>query len=695
MNAFGSSNNNNNNTGSGLFGANNNNNTNNSPFGASNNNNTSAFGASNGGMFGGSNNNQQQQQPGGGLFGAKPATGGLFGSNNATTGGGLFGANNNQQQQQQGGGLFGAKPATGGVFGSNNATTGATGGGLFGANNNNNQQQQGGGLFGANNNNNQQQPQQSGGLFGAKPATGGLFGGNNAGATGSTGGLFGGNNNAGTTGSTGGLFGGGNNNNAAPGTTGGLFGGNNNAATGSTGASGGLFGAKPAASGGLFGNTSNTASTNAFGSNTGTSGGLFGAKPAATGGLFGSNSNTSGGLFGGNNNTNNTQTSNNGGGLFGGSSTLGNNNTLNNNTSNNTNAFGTSNNNGMNQLGQSNPIANISAQNPYGNNPLFSSISGQQAPQQQSQTGALATPIGGSTKENKKTVSLSSAYRITKIFNPTAVSNNSMMPEGTTQITPSQFTKPNSVNTSSSSVGPFSDATDNAIISSDIFAPKVDFKKLVLNKQKLSEGSRLIDSAEQTGTKKVSFVLDNQKPSLEENKSELTEKKDTIKTTFSANGTATSTSAVGGRLYDEDGYWTSPSLHTLKQMTPSELRSIKDFKVGRRHYGEISFTNPVDLSSFVNLDDIAGNLVTFLSKSCLVYPDETLKPQKGEGLNIPARVTLESCYPVNKKDKLPILDPKSEYVKLHIDKLKKIPDMKFNLYDPATGSWTFSVESMS
>lgn len=77
------------------------------------------FGQSNantGGIFG--QQNQQQPQQSGGLFGSKPATGGLFGGQQANQqqSGGLFGQQN-QQQQQAGGGLFGAKPATGGATG--------------------------------------------------------------------------------------------------------------------------------------------------------------------------------------------------------------------------------------------------------------------------------------------------------------------------------------------------------------------------------------------------------------------------------------------------------------------------------------------------------------------------------------------------------------------------------------------------
>ncbi|KAF4976250.1 hypothetical protein FZEAL_7057 [Fusarium zealandicum] len=146
-------------------------------FGSAANTTTAPGGASNmataGGLFGGG-----AQKTGTGLFGASttaaPAagTGGLFGNAAPTntqqpqsTGTGLFGnstANANAQQQgqpqqqQAGAGLFGQKPAAGGMFGNagtNQQSTPAAGGGLFGQSTQNQQQQQ-------------PQQQASGGLFG-------------------------------------------------------------------------------------------------------------------------------------------------------------------------------------------------------------------------------------------------------------------------------------------------------------------------------------------------------------------------------------------------------------------------------------------------------------------------------------------------------------------------------------------------
>lgn len=166
-------NNNTNNTSGGLFGSNtgakpglfgSTNNTSGGLFGNTNNNtNTNTNTNTSGGLFG-NNNATNTTNTSGGLFGnnnnnATNISGGLFGNNtnNSTnTSGGLFGNNTTSNANNTSGGLFGSKPATGGLFGGN-TNTGTQSGGLFGnANNNTNTS---GGLFGNNTNT-------SGGLFG-------------------------------------------------------------------------------------------------------------------------------------------------------------------------------------------------------------------------------------------------------------------------------------------------------------------------------------------------------------------------------------------------------------------------------------------------------------------------------------------------------------------------------------------------
>lgn len=665
---FGSSTNNNTNAspfgGSSAFGQNNTNNA--SPFGQSNNtsapfgqsstsnvfgsntggtgfgsNSGSAFGSS-GSAFGGANNNT------GGLFGQNnqntntATSGGLFGQSNTNTAsnpfgskpGGLFGQNNQTtqntgstfgsgtsgfgQNSTTGGGLFGSKPAqTGGLFGNNNQNNTANNSSPFGATN----------AFGANQNQNQNQNQTTtGGLFGSKPATGGLFGGqsttNNTGfgnnqSTNTSGGLFG--NKPATTG--GGLFGGGNNTTSG----GGLFGGSSN--TGSTGVGGGT-------SGGLFGGSGNTNTT----------GGLFGSKPAQTGSTFGGSNTGSGNTSFGT-----------GGGLF-----------------------------GQNQQQSQQPQQQqqqsqqslLSTQNPYGQNPLFLSIS-VPAPGANGPSGPVAVPVKSAAP--KKPVNLGNAHRLAPLFRMSVLPRKAEIEAEQTRAT------------EKTQNGLFGVDTDVAISSSSIFRPQTSVRKLIVDKVQ-EAGKKLpaliqVAAGEREPPKQVSMVLDSGRKDEEE-----------------INGTSSpkliESEVVNGSQpgseqdeIDENGYWTSPSILELKRKPLASLRSIEHFKVGRKNYGHIEFLQPVDLSLIVNLDDIAGNLIIFDSKSCVVYPDDD-KPKEGEGFNLPAIITLNGCYPVNKADKLPILDPKSEVVKKHIDKLKLLPEMEFQLYEPQSGDWTFKVTSM-
>jgi hypothetical protein len=67
-----------------------------------------------------------------------------------------------------------------------------------------------------------------------------------------------------------------------------------------------------------------------------------------------------------------------------------------------------------------------------------------------------------------------------------------------------------------------------------------------------------------------------------------------------------------------------------------------------------------------------------------VYPDRSRHPPPGEGLNIPAEVTMEKLYP----------PPDSELEK-YINDLRSKANTEFISYDPETGIWRFVVEHFS
>lgn len=644
------------------------------------------------GLFGQTSQTQQQPQSGG-LFGQnapqqassifaqgaqqqQPQTGGLFGQNAQQPSGGLFGQSNSQQptsgaigqnlQQQQGlppfgqntqqqpsGSIFGSKPVgtSGGLFGQNTQQSGS--GGLFGQAPQQQPQQQGG-LFGQNN---QQQPT-SGGLFGSKPAgstlggTGGLFG-NSAQSTSTSGGLFGSKPTAGTGTTTGGLFG-----SKPPGQT---------TATTTTG----LFGAKPAAP--SFG-TSSTTSAPAGGSS------LFGgAKPATSGstGLFGQQS--------GNATASGT-------GLFGGAPL--------------TQAQTIQ---GQQQQQQQQPQSIMQgASNPYGTNDLFSRVI--------SIPDSITQPAKPSaTKVNadlKKKNSLSTAYKLAPkpLFDSKNKGNLTLRVKISlkSQDEQEKYAKPSLALIEQSEKKPlFSENTDLAIMNTEnlLFNPdRKSFKNLIVNRNKMEQ---TLD--EPNENKFITFRSDEDSPNKIEVKedtgifarlqetpvgkfnpisAEITEK---TKNEELGNKESTQSKLIGDDIsFVSGGYYISPSFETLNSFSLMELRKVEHLIIGHKDFGKIEFLQPVDLS-IIALPSLCGKLVVFENRCCTItYIGE--KPDKGQGLNVRAKITLVGCYPLDKANGNPIKDPEHPVLRKHVENLKSMTDEKFQSYNVENGSWSFITE---
>ena len=148
-----------------------------------------------------------------------------------------------------------------------------------------------------------------------------------------------------------------------------------------------------------------------------------------------------------------------------------------------------------------------------------------------------------------------------------------------------------------------------------------------------------------------------------------------------------------------DGYWCSPSIEQLQRLTPQQLSAIPNFVIGRKGYGSISFDLDVDLTAFS--DDfkhaLFGSVIMFNeNKTVEVYPDDSLKPPIGLGLNVPATITLERIYPIDKKTNQPITE-NSDLAKVQyfVKRLKSMRDMEFISYNPYGGVWTFKVKHFS
>ncbi|KAF9127662.1 hypothetical protein BGW39_005698 [Mortierella sp. 14UC] len=599
-------------------------------------------------------------QPATAFGAAQPATGfgatGAFGAaaKPATTGFGGFGAPATSQPATGFGatGAFGAANTTPSLFGTASgapsafgapAPTAATGFGGFGATATSAAPAATGlgfGLGGAS-------------AFGAtKPATTSLFGAPASSAAAAP--AFGGFGAAPAASSGGGLFGGASAGSSlfpasSAATTGGLFGGGATAAPafGAAPASSGMFGAKPA-TGGLFGapaTSSPFGAAPAFGApGTTQTSSLFGGAPAAPN-PFGA-STLGGGFLGSSINS---------------------------------------------QAAQPAMVASVSG-NIYGDNPLF---------QRDTSTAAAKTQPAVLSRPEP-------AQKLPALVPPVRFSPRQ------TQVR----LRPTSTATFSSSVsGGDSTASrkslllldginDDSAFSSEDYTPRRSVKKLQL-KPRNSEGefnssqqfdsqrsgatfnSQLEERAADSLTRNRSLnggrVVDNQSPLISSQS----------QTTSVRHETAAAPSHASGSKVDGE-YWMSPSLEELRKMTPSELAKVKDFKVGVPGVGSVSFLEPVDLTTVPSLTAICGHIVQFSHKICVVYPEDQNKPARGEGLNVPALISLERCWPVDRATRDPmIVDKNSPAFAAHVKRLKRQAETEFLDFTADNGTWTFKVRHFS
>ncbi|KAL5375060.1 hypothetical protein DPSP01_011475 [Paraphaeosphaeria sporulosa] len=702
-------------TSGGLFGSTTNTNTASNPFGSANTSN--AFGASTGttggGLFG--QNSAAQNKPAfGGGFGTNTSTtnSNPFGGSTTNTGGGLFGQQNQasttpafgagaQTSTNTGGGLFGGSNTTatntGGLFGQNQQTQNQSTGGLFGGALGQNQQNQqkpslfgssttttgGGGLFGGQ----QQNQAQSGGAFGQNKTGGGLFGGA---PSQPSGGLFG--NSTTSTSNTGGLFGGMGSQSIQQNTGNSLFGGANNQQK----------------TGGLFGGSTNA--------NTNSGGGLFS-------GLGQSNNNSAplgGSLLGGNQSQqqSNQQPMNNS--LFGASA---------------------------------NSLLNTSmTTNPYGNDPLFAGLSTplhSPGPLATPLSSSQKNKRSAILPQHKLNPSQS-----TRLLTPQGKRNGGYGFTYSTYGTPSS-TQSSPLGGSMFSTGSLSRHLGKSLSSSNlrntytadtsVLAPGAfsmtgrpygtgSLKKLNLNRN-INQRPLLF---EESTPKRVSFVAaspeivpngsaTNGEPRSPGNALVVRDEVESTSPPATVNGTSSSgrkgkspemeqvngvdltpvpenrtlqprTSASlniqNGQTIDPTpgGYWSEPSIDALKKMSPSDLKSVSNFVVGRDKVGKIEFHygKPVDLSS-TPLDKLFGDIISLNHRNATVYGDTctVAKPPLGSGLNQPSRITMGNSWPrgTNRGS--------GKQPTKHIERLKRVTGTTFENYDNETGEWVFGVPHFS
>lgn len=141
-------------------------------------------------------------------------------------------------------------------------------------------------------------------------------------------------------------------------------------------------------------------------------------------------------------------------------------------------------------------------------------------------------------------------------------------------------------------------------------------------------------------------------------------------------------------------YYTKPTLDELiNYISEDGTCVVQGFTIGRIGYGNVRFTEAFDISN-LNIDE----LVFFRDKEINIYPNESEKPDLGEGLNRKAQVTLDKVWPYNKKLKVIVSDIPSLIQMDYAERLRKLCEKqgtRFVEYRPETGSWVFKVEHFS
>lgn len=160
-------------------------------------------------------------------------------------------------------------------------------------------------------------------------------------------------------------------------------------------------------------------------------------------------------------------------------------------------------------------------------------------------------------------------------------------------------------------------------------------------------------------------------------------------------------STDGGKKIDTCGvtftrpdYYMIPPLADLHTFVNSDGRCIvTGLVIGRIGYGNVFFSKPIDLTN-MNIDE----LVHFRYRELTIYPDNSKKPQLGEGLNQPAQVTLDCVFPKDRVKNIIISDVDFLIAMNFGETLRDVclkQGTKFVDYRPDTGSWVFNVDHFS
>ena len=298
--------------------------------------------------------------------------------------------------------------------------------------------------------------------------------------------------------------------------------------------------------------------------------------------------------------------------------------------------------------------------NPYGSNALFSSIPQVATPSQPSTQQQIIQPVGVATPSAKKSWFPKSFIK----FKP-----QNFFASGTKSTTPQP---------SSNSTSIFSDLLAEGKKTGDV-------KKLVIE----------FENSQSTASKTCSFPVEEES-SPQKDSTPKTESQSTLPNPV-AYGNREFVAFDSEQSASQGHYFSNPPISQLAKLESTARKSISNFRVGRKGVGMVEFLVPVDLSS-IPLERVFGGIVQFTYKQISIYPEDSSIPKAevGSGLNVPAKVTLYGCWPVDPESKAPISHCiPDETLKLHLRKLALAEDCDFLDFDPQSGGWSFKVNHFS
>ncbi|ODH49361.1 hypothetical protein GX48_04572 [Paracoccidioides brasiliensis] len=137
-------------------------------------------------------------------------------------------------------------------------------------------------------------------------------------------------------------------------------------------------------------------------------------------------------------------------------------------------------------------------------------------------------------------------------------------------------------------------------------------------------------------------------------------------------------------------YWMKPSRSELSKLPREQQKHFVGLTVGRAGCGSVTFDEPVDLTT-VDIDSLFDKIIKIGTRSITVYPDDVAKPPRGKGLNVPSTLRIENSWPRGRDKKSPSPMTSGPAFERHVERLRRVTNTEFVVYEKLTGTWVFRV----